>query len=281
MCSYCYDELDTLKINQINCGLCKVSIVDPSRNRLAENVIKNLLVKCKFDECNAIMKYSSMDRHLHFECPAFHVKCKYKLLGCSWKGPRRNVNNHQHQGISYDDLVKKLADAEFQIMKMQEFEDALEKFQNIIYHHHIIGVFDLRSIWKDFDIQQSIDSQCVFRICYNHDKKSRIRIQLIFSIAHDKDQFFFGCRLNAESFNGEAKKINASICYAEGENDDFSQNEMTPLIMFGDVSHQEPFTSQLVKLIFFDLDIENLEQANVSIQKCKHLGNVKVFVQLE
>jgi len=274
MCSNCYDNDNfTKKL----CGLCRVEMKYPSRNRIAENELKNLLVTCQTDGCNATMKYSDITQHLKVECSAIQVECKYKKLGCNWKGLRRNIN-HQHRGIDYDELLAKMEqnDLEMKMLKADREADNLEarRFQNIIRNYNVYGIFEIKSIWESFNLE-NIRTSFVKRVC--GDPVQNIRLELLFKIIENDITIDIFCRIYAIDNSHSLREIKATLVYAEGMNNDVFEVDETVIIK-GKFNAYHFFESEYVQLICFDND--TIQEMNESIKKCKDSGDVKIFAWL-
>ena len=127
MCVLCYEKLDA---DDKKCPICRVSMRDPHRNRIAENHVKNMVVCCEESGCNQKIKYSEIYKHLDYECQYVLEKCRYALLGCNWEGPRRLQNDHKHNNMSFDNILEKMNDLdEWNEELIEKINDA--KWENV------------------------------------------------------------------------------------------------------------------------------------------------------
>ena len=278
ICYECYH--DVAFINK-KCGICRDPMEYPARNRTAENEIKKMLVTCEFAECDATMKYCEMKHHLDNECPAMEIECKYKRLGCNWKGPRRNAINHVHAGIDYDVLMAKIKETDEEISILKICDKVAKDWQNVIINNNVSATFKLNSIWQDFRMGNDITSQYVHRYCGNHERN--IRMKLTFKI-HVNDPIMhpieIHCKLSVEYFdilNSEVSSVQTILIYAEEDNDDIWVEEESTMID-GTFDYSEKWESEWIDLIKFDC--YTLGQVNKSMMKFRNSGLVKVFAYL-
>ena len=148
------------------CGICRIAMNNPSRNRIAENHVKKMLVSCKETGCNMRMPYSKLHEHKE-ECEYVEVACEYFMLGCNWKGIRKLHNDHSHT-LDYDEIFQKAVSLHFEFTeavkyfkvkeKQAEFQgEWFHKYNDIITRSDINAEFDLKCIWNDFRIKNEDD----------------------------------------------------------------------------------------------------------------------------
>lgn len=255
---------------------------NPIRNRIAENHIKNMLVNCEFDDCNAIMKYSDMQHHLDFVCQAMEIECKYKRLGCNWTGPRRNLTNHQHSGIDYDALVTKFEETDEEIITLKLDARISARFKDTIINHNIFGTFDFKSIWQDFHFENNFyKHQCISRYCGN--VKHRWRLDAMFKIHVEEEvlnepSIQVYCRILLCPRFTIGTNFQISIAYAQGHAD---------LDIEGDhlVSRDDFLESDASGHDSGWMDIMTLEHdlfdANEIIKDATDAGKIKIFAWIK
>lgn len=276
ICDKCYHN-DAFKVKI--CGLCRNSMENPIRNRIAENLIKNTLVKC--DNCDAMMKYARMQHHLETECQGVETECKYKPLGCKWIGPRRNLNDHQHFGIDYDSLITKFEETDTKISELRNSMKKTQIFKNLIINHNIFGTFDMKSIWQDFDIEDNHTHGYISRFCGNIRK--RFRLQIVFMLEVDDstpDDHYVDIRykISVERFDHRLNsQLQISVVYADGEDtlDVVLAADETRIIDFGNSSKYE---SEWILLMSIE---HGLSEANRHIQYSSDVGDIKIFAHLQ
>lgn len=278
ICSNCYHS-DAFIIK--DCGLCRNPMNNPEiRNRIAENLIKNTLVKCEFSECNAMMKYPEMQHHLDNECQAKVIACKYKRLGCNWMGPRRNATNHQHSGIDYDTLITKFEGIDENVSMLTCSNKKIQSFNDAIINHNIFGSFDFKAIWENFDLAL-YDSMYINRFCGNIRK--RFRLQISFKIDfqdadpdddEDEPKVEIFCKMLAQCFGHQhVRELQVLIVYTQGDDhllvDVFNQNR----IIRGEFG-QRSYESDWKYLMSID---GNIMEVDKKIKQCDDVGAIRVF----
>ena len=121
VCTLCYRNLYLIgEDDDSKCPICRVSMKDPHRNRIAENHVKNMIVCCKENGCNEKMKYSELSKHLANECQHVLEKCHYCLLGCKWEGPRGLQKDHIHNNMTFDQILEKVEEIEDNNYELEE-----------------------------------------------------------------------------------------------------------------------------------------------------------------
>lgn len=74
------------------CPNCRVEISKStaSRNLAVEKAVSELPSECQF--CNKEFPSKSLERHEKHECEERPTNCKFKRIGCPWKGPIHEGN---------------------------------------------------------------------------------------------------------------------------------------------------------------------------------------------
>lgn len=283
MCKNCYEN--PLLIDK-KCGVCNIPMTNPSRNRVAENIIKNKLIVCK---CNDTIRYEDLKKHLKEDCLVSIMDCKYKLLGCKWSGQRRYHDNHTHNGIDLDKLVRKVKKLDKEIEDWMEMYDEVEckheTFKDIILESNITATFNLNDIWNDFRVIQCIQSygthpctEKVLRFC--GDNKKGIQMVLYFAIkqAYENSEAKIKCKFEIKTCQRIyiEKELSVYINYIPNNHTEAVYPYDTFRINAQNISL--PYYSQWKEII--EIPDENyLEKINdiISNQDC---GKIKVFVKI-
>lgn len=92
MCDGCYPLISM----PMRCPLCRVpmSKTKPIRCRIAERALALRTVSCRHDGCNKEVTFGNLLQHEN-ECEYMPMDCKYKILGCQWKGLKQNLEEHE------------------------------------------------------------------------------------------------------------------------------------------------------------------------------------------
>ena len=165
MCVHCYWNPNFI---DKRCGICRIQMKNPSRNRIAENHVNKMLVCCEQDGCTKRMEYSIMDDHIKNDCQHVVVDCDYMILGCNWKGPRGLKNSHEHNNFDYCKILRqtnKLHDDNKRLTNLwndvkdlcEECDESFDKYNRIIAQSDINAEFDLRHIWNEFRMKNDDD----------------------------------------------------------------------------------------------------------------------------
>ncbi|KAH8349847.1 hypothetical protein KR084_007888 [Drosophila pseudotakahashii] len=98
MCAACFTHLladGRLRDQIATCPNCRVEISKStaSRNLAVEKAASELPSECQF--CNKEFPYKSLERHEQHECQERPTKCKYHRIGCQWRGPFHETNEHE------------------------------------------------------------------------------------------------------------------------------------------------------------------------------------------
>lgn len=100
ICSICYPQLSPCQ-----CPLCRVHMNrhQPIRCRMAEKTLSLRMVCCRFEGCGKSVLFANLKDHEANECDYKPIECKFHLLGCQWKGLRRDLPKHESKcGKTFD-----------------------------------------------------------------------------------------------------------------------------------------------------------------------------------
>ncbi|XP_013998580.1 cysteine and histidine-rich protein 1 isoform X2 [Salmo salar] len=100
MCAGCFIHLladSRLKEEQATCPNCRCEITKSlcCRNLAVEKAVSELPTDCPF--CLKQFPRSSLERHQREECQDRVTQCKYKRIGCPWKGPFHELPAHEEE----------------------------------------------------------------------------------------------------------------------------------------------------------------------------------------
>ncbi|KAM8714710.1 hypothetical protein ACLKA7_001120 [Drosophila subpalustris] len=89
-CAGCYQMrvLDKMLGAQLGtCPRCGMRIYrhQPHRHVVGESILSTVIVGC--EKCEMLMPRGQLRHHGRNECPKRLITCKYKRIGCKWKGP--------------------------------------------------------------------------------------------------------------------------------------------------------------------------------------------------
>ncbi|XP_041104044.1 cysteine and histidine-rich protein 1-like isoform X1 [Polyodon spathula] len=98
MCAGCFIHLladARLKEEQATCPNCRCEISKSlcCRNLAVEKAVSELPCQCSF--CLKLFPRSVLERHQKEECQDRVTVCKYKRIGCPWKGPFHELTVHE------------------------------------------------------------------------------------------------------------------------------------------------------------------------------------------
>ncbi|XP_033848928.1 zinc finger TRAF-type-containing protein 1-like isoform X1 [Acipenser ruthenus] len=98
MCAGCFIHLladARLKEEQATCPNCRCEISKSlcCRNLAVEKAVSELPCECSF--CLKLFPRSVLERHQKEECQDRVTVCKYKRIGCPWKGPFHELTVHE------------------------------------------------------------------------------------------------------------------------------------------------------------------------------------------
>ncbi|KAK1173533.1 cysteine and histidine-rich protein 1-like isoform X1 [Acipenser oxyrinchus oxyrinchus] len=98
MCAGCFIHLladARLKEEQATCPNCRCEISKSlcCRNLAVEKAVSELPCECSF--CLKLFPRSMLERHQKEECQDRVTVCKYKRIGCPWKGPFHELTVHE------------------------------------------------------------------------------------------------------------------------------------------------------------------------------------------
>lgn len=192
MCQSCYDKLVEKK-----CGVCRIPMLNPGRNRIAEKGIENQRIGCVSSGCDWMGNYCELQKHLDCDCLDKKIVCKYKTLGCKWEGLRKNHDKHNHN-IDFGWLVQHIKELKEENVDLQQnYDDEYhenEEFKFLIFNSNISETFSFQSIWQDFRVLKSMrihdtyaPANYVLRFC--GDNKKGLQIILYFAIRSPADYY--------------------------------------------------------------------------------------------
>ncbi|CAH1958673.1 unnamed protein product [Acanthoscelides obtectus] len=98
MCVGCLTHLladARLRDETATCPTCRVEISKTSstRNLAVENAVSELPSECRY--CGAQFPRNSLGRHETQECEDRIANCKYSRIGCPWRGPKHEQEEHE------------------------------------------------------------------------------------------------------------------------------------------------------------------------------------------
>ena len=280
MCNDCFNNPNFV---DKRCCICRISMENPSRNRLAEKQVKNMSVICKVEGCNVELPYYKMKQHVDNDCQAVQVQCKYMTLGCNWSGPRRNAANHSHSGIDYDSLVEKIEELCEETSNLEdelyECNEEFSEFQELIMSSNISETFDLKQIWQDFDLEAFSEIQQVHRFCGDNKKAIQTILHFRINLPESLDEntpIRMNCKISVQCLTPQTdRELKAIVRFAPAQHTRgiWSQTEES-LIRANFNLH---FQSDWFPLLEFDVDF--IETAN-RIVLGQDAGSVKVFAKI-
>ncbi|WAR13293.1 CYR1B-like protein, partial [Mya arenaria] len=121
MCCGCFNHLladARLKDETSTCPNCRCEISKTSctRNLAVEKAVSELPSQCQF--CCVQLPRNSLEYHERELCQERPATCKYKRIGCPWKGPFHDMLGHedscthpQNSGLEIMDALNKIDDA--------------------------------------------------------------------------------------------------------------------------------------------------------------------------
>ncbi|GAX18800.1 hypothetical protein FisN_26Hh100 [Fistulifera solaris] len=94
---FCKECLIKVKQSQRGlCPICRKPIGEIQEDtELAQAMDEAPSIPCRFEGCNASLSLRQVKQHEHSECQMVSVFCRYKEYGCSWKGRRCDLVNHE------------------------------------------------------------------------------------------------------------------------------------------------------------------------------------------
>ncbi|XP_050305751.1 cysteine and histidine-rich protein 1 homolog isoform X2 [Anthonomus grandis grandis] len=100
MCAGCFTHVladARLRDETATCPSCRVEISKTSatRNLAVENAVSELPNECQF--CNKEYPRNSLERHEEQECEERISGCKFCRIGCPWRGPEHERQEHENQ----------------------------------------------------------------------------------------------------------------------------------------------------------------------------------------
>ncbi|XP_066262307.1 zinc finger TRAF-type-containing protein 1 homolog [Euwallacea similis] len=100
MCAGCFTHVladARLRDEMATCPSCRVEISKTSatRNLAVENAVSELPSECQF--CGKQYSRNSLERHEEQECEERISVCKFSRIGCPWRGPEHERQEHENQ----------------------------------------------------------------------------------------------------------------------------------------------------------------------------------------
>ncbi|ERL92723.1 cysteine and histidine-rich protein 1 homolog isoform X1 [Dendroctonus ponderosae] len=100
MCAGCFTHVladARLRDELATCPSCRVEIskTAATRNLAVENAVSELPSDCQF--CGKQYPRNSLERHEEQECEERISWCKYNRIGCPWRGPEHERQEHENQ----------------------------------------------------------------------------------------------------------------------------------------------------------------------------------------
>jgi len=115
MCAGCFTHLladARLRDETATCPNCRVEInkASATRNLAVENAVSELPSECQF--CGKAYPRNTLDHHEEHECEERICACKYHRIGCPWRGPLHELEQHEtecvHPNNNGADVMKAL-----------------------------------------------------------------------------------------------------------------------------------------------------------------------------
>ena len=122
----------------------------PTRNRNAEQTLSLRIIDCDIAGCSRSIVFSKLRDHKQNECEHIPSQCKFKDIGCEWKGIKRDIDDHEKNCTLDQNKILEL------FHKMKEHQKILiqEKAENktirklnhesdiVMEHTIIVSLFD-------------------------------------------------------------------------------------------------------------------------------------------
>ncbi|CAL4166014.1 unnamed protein product, partial [Meganyctiphanes norvegica] len=144
MCSGCFTHLladARIRDETATCPNCRVEISRSlaTRNLAVEKAVSELPADCQF--CSQKYPRNSLERHEAELCEERPVRCQYHVLGCGWRGPHHEVNNHekecqhpQHTGEQVFGYLKTQAEKEDELVVTSQQIFQVLSFEKITFN---------------------------------------------------------------------------------------------------------------------------------------------------
>ncbi|CAD7004346.1 unnamed protein product [Ceratitis capitata] len=162
MCAACFTHLladGRLRDQVATCPNCRVEISKStaSRNLAVEKAASELPSECQY--CNKEFPYKSLERHEEYECQERPTNCKYSRIGCQWRGPNHETNEHERNCLHP-------TKSGFEVMAALEAYDAKIKEEKKMY----LTLIDLLSyekiIFNDLQMKPYRTDEYVHKLFY-------------------------------------------------------------------------------------------------------------------
>ena len=252
----------------------------PIRNRVAEAVVGNKWTKCKYKGCLAMMKYCEMKQHVNIHCQFAEVDCKYKALGCNWKGIRKHMYSHHHSNMpNFDTILQIIQRKNDEVRCMEEECERSEEVVEIIRNNNIFGSFQLKSILHEFKVLGYSNRQ-VIRFCGDHER--RVRLKLVFKMDIDcENGIDLYCKIMVTGDESHCnKKIKALVCAPE-----FGDLLGTKgcLVISGEIAETKEYESDWFLFVWSEevhLVYTTLLDVNEHVIDIVGLTSIKIFAEI-
>ena len=217
ICTNCYENDSFSK----QCPICRVSMEQKIRNRLAENIVGKLEKLCPNEGCNQYIKRNKFKQHTLFECTYIQRLCKYSVFGCEFIGTEKKRQQHEEQccNVNLDCALKqyKLLNA-----KCRQFEKYKQQIiNNETYHHQwkkdkVIGRDNLGK-WHESEIT-ALGGLCyvALKICVHgwHNGRPNYNVHFAFFWIEDipfDDEYALSIHVNGFGYKRFSKIIGNDI----------------------------------------------------------------------
>uniref|UniRef100_A0A0K8WBK8 Cysteine and histidine-rich protein 1 n=2 Tax=Bactrocera latifrons TaxID=174628 RepID=A0A0K8WBK8_BACLA len=162
MCAACFTHLladGRLRDQIATCPNCRVEISKStaSRNLAVEKAASELPSECQF--CNKEFPYKSLDRHEQYECQERPTNCKYSRIGCQWRGPNHETNEHERNCLHP-------TKSGYEVMAALEAHDARIKEEKKMFNTLIDLLSYEKIIFNDLQMKPYRTDEYVHKLFY-------------------------------------------------------------------------------------------------------------------
>ncbi|XP_014088673.1 zinc finger TRAF-type-containing protein 1 homolog [Bactrocera oleae] len=162
MCAACFTHLladGRLRDQIATCPNCRVEISKStaSRNLAVEKAASELPSECQF--CNKEFPYKSLDRHEQYECQERPTNCKYSRIGCQWRGPNHETNEHERNCLHP-------TKSGYEVMAALEAHDARIKDEKKMFNTLIDLLSYEKIIFNDLQMKPYRTDEYVHKLFY-------------------------------------------------------------------------------------------------------------------
>lgn len=253
----------------------------------------NRSIKCSEWGCNQILNYEQLEEHLKNDCQYVEEDCKFKKLGCEWRGIRREQNNHYHENINLDTLLQRIESNDVQIEQLkQDNQDLLDEVKqaeeemviirksfDIFLKSNITASFRLIDIWKEFNVTSISPYPEIVKYigCITHGIQLKLYFRIIIKKTPQlKSNIRLEFQVSGQAFKEQKhREIHIRLDYVSTEeNDTFFETRCYP-IMFK-CKFETTFVSSWHGFTTFKQQISGLSDAD-KIVMTQPTGNIKFF----